>query len=333
MMRFQDFLARAHRLFRVADWMDTRLKVPPLSESHVFNLGEDSEWSQAIKAVDLDIREEMKARIPMPFRDVSCVSIVRRDMSEEQRAEMVRSIKSLYPERRIESFDPGEDKPVWVLDRLIELDESHPVVRDIVEDPGNVDMSEVIQWFLMVRVHGVEREEPPPMAWVFGYGGLGEDGRVRIISLNLVRAMANEMAEALRYVTAISHPVHYVVRVTPKLTPHEERRVKGGHRLPGTKTPHFIVVTHRVLVGMRRDPEGHHASPVPHERRGHWRRLAERCRLARESGKRRTFVRPSFVGSRTWQNQANVYEVLSDFGKESVYDQGCRSAGRPEADA
>lgn len=50
---------------------------------------------------------------------------------------------------------------------------------------------------------------------------------------------------------------------------------------------------------------GRHASPVPHARRGHPRRLA---------GNRITWVRPTWVGAREWQHQGRVYKILMNEG-------------------
>ena len=119
-------------------------------------------------------------------------------------------------------------------------------------------------------------------------------------------------------IAAISHPANYVVRVTPDLTPREERRAKQGHPRPIQKTPHFIVVDHEVLTALnpnRRSSEAGHASPVPHYRRGHWMKLAERCRHARLLGKNRVLVRDTFVGDANFRGDKNFYEVLLDFGK------------------
>jgi len=84
------------------------------------------------------------------------------------------------------------------------------------------------------------------------------------------------------------------------------------------KAPHFIVVDHDILVRMSGDHYGTHASPVPHERRGHWRRLAERCRHAKLSGKDKVFVRPTYVGERNFEDPKNKYEVLMDFGAKEA---------------
>jgi hypothetical protein len=45
-------------------------------------------------------------------------------------------------------------------------------------------------------------------------------------------------------------------------------------------------------------------------------RLAERCREARAGGKERVWVRPSYVGDRTFSDLKNDYSVLMDFGRK-----------------
>lgn len=320
MLLFADFLARAHKAFREADWSDQGITVPPLEESHIFLLGEDQDFNEAVKEIDLDLNGEMRERIPMPFKDVSCCSVVRKPMEPKRLETLQETVRNLYPGQVEVSGDlvSMSREPVWILDRLIEVDESHPAVQEIARSPGSIDMDSINQWFLMVRVHGVSSTKTMPMFFAFGYGGIGFGGSLKIATLQIATSFGNEMAEAVRYIAAISHPANYVVRVTPKLTSHESRRMASGKRLDGAKSPHFIVVDHEVLAGMRRDPQGTHASPIPHERRGHWRRLAERCRHAKLLGKDKTFVRPSFIGERTFEDPKNLYEVLLDFGKEPV---------------
>jgi hypothetical protein len=83
--------------------------------------------------------------------------------------------------------------------------------------------------------------------------------------------------------------------------------------------PHFVVVDHDVLVGMSGRGAGQeHASPVPHHRRGHWMRLAERCREAKAAGKDRVWVRPTYVGDTEFSDLRNDYKVLMDFGKKEA---------------
>lgn len=318
-MRFADFLAKAEGVFRKADWLDDSFVVPPFKDTHVFLLGEDEDFNQALKEIDDDIREEMRERVPMPFKDTTIVSLVRKPMDPGREAQLHSTVREMYPGQVEVSGDlvTISGAPVWVMDRLIEVDRSHPAVQEILRAPGPADMNQVRQWFLMIRFHGTTGISSRPMLWAFGYNGIEDDDRqsIKCVALAVATPLGNEMAESLRYMTAISHPGQYVVRVTPELTPKEQRRVEGGKERPAEKRAHFLVVDHEVIVRLRHDPTSTHASPVPHQRRGHWMRLADRCRHARLLGKTRVWKDDVFVGERTFRDEKNLYEVLLDFGK------------------
>jgi len=324
-LRFADFLSKAHSVFDKADWVDPDLKIPPLSESHVFLLGEDADFNEALKEIDRDLLDEMKDGVPLPFNDVAVCSLVRKPMDPQREMELHNTVKEMWPTKVEVSGDlivASGGKPVWVMDRLIQVDVSHPAVQEIVRAPGSGPIDRVKQWFVMIRYHGVEGMKNMPMAWAFGYAGVGQRGDLSVVALSIASPLCNEMCESMRYIAAISHPANYVVRVTPELTPRERRRVTEGKQVPREKTPHFIVCDHEVIVGLRRDPVTKHASPVPHERRGHWARLAERCRHARLLGKDKVWKRPTFVGERTFRDEKNLYEVLLDFGKRDNVNSG-----------
>jgi hypothetical protein len=57
--------------------------------------------------------------------------------------------------------------------------------------------------------------------------------------------------------------------------------------------------------GIRPASSGHHASPIPHARRGHMRRL---------SPDRKTWVRPTWVGVREWQYDGKTYKIKTQGG-------------------
>ena len=136
-----------------------------------------------------------------------------------------------------------------------------------------------------------------------------------------LRRSTAEAQEALRAIVtgvllevgAISHPANYLVERTPALSPREERQLRSGAPRPAKKRSHFIVVDHaelRELNPATRASAGSHTSPVPHARRGHWRRLAESCRVLRMQGKEKVFVRPAFVGEREFEADRMKYRVL-----------------------
>lgn len=314
MMPFGDFLAHAEALFR---------KEAPSSsysflKSHIFNLGEDVKIEEALEEIFDDLKSEMKDGVKLPFQDISCASIVPAERSSLGRAG-------------------------WVLDRLIELPISGDERKGLADVilPQNVTNAQreaakrgPIQKLGIVRV---EEGADTLISWICYFYGVIEGALVltatptldmerklgpSVNDITLTKFFLSESQPVLKQAAAISHPSNYVLQVRPKLTPREGRRLSSGHRMPVQKSPHYVVVDHEVLVSMsgRNGAAGTHASPVPHHRRGHWMRLAERCRAARETGKERVWVRPSYVGEREFADLKNDYKVLLDFGvkKETV---------------
>lgn len=304
MLTFGTFLEHAAAHFERESKRDELLALmPPVLDSHIFWLGDDQEFQEHVKEIREDLIPEMLHQIHLPFSDTTVVSVIRKG-----------------------------PRPIWTLDRMIE---APPYLRKLLKQSDHaVDQGQTI---LIVRYQIEENvplvEEPfPVMIWVIVYHGVeGNDIHFSFIpSVKLHRLLESNLGNSsedkwkqfqyeskviLDYAAALSHPENYVVAVTPELTPKEERKVAQGRSRPPQKARHFIVVDHQVLVRMRSETGSTHASPVPHERRGHWRRVAERCRHARLLGKERVFVRPTLVGDPTWKREKNFYEVLPDLGK------------------
>lgn len=316
-MSFADFLERADaqtRRLRKAYPQLGRL-IPPFPETHVFYLGPDQRAADAMHDIVADLAEETRERVPMPFRDASMVTTF------------------LNEDGQVKGF---------ILDRLVE----NPVDIELVDREFLVkdhavpwDPKEPTQSFLMLRIEVNEQfPEDQPFFWLVSfYGTRWIDEAVKdrlrfqcVISLPFIETnnrlvagprpptLANDTALILGEIAAVSHPANYVVKVTPGLTPREARKVASGEPRPVRKSQHFIVVDHEVLVGMRKAPQDTHASPVPHHRRGHWARLAERCHHARLLGKDKVWRRPTFVGDRTWMDHKHHYEVLLDFNSKTT---------------
>lgn len=303
MLTFATFLEHAAARFEKATPGNEILRhTGSMLDSHIFWLDSDQEFQKHVHEIRNDLIPEMRNQIHLPFQDTTTVSVIRQD---------------------------GE-KPIWTLDRLIE---NPPYLKDLLQRPGLVlpdgQMILVVRYQIQENVPIVE---DPIMAWVIVYHGIkGDNVHFNMIpSLELNKALQSNLGKPseakwkdfqyeskviLDYAAALSHPENYVVAVTPELTPKEERKVGMGRPRPAQKAKHFIVVDHTVLVRMRSDPADTHASPVPHERRGHWRRVAERCRHAKLMGKDRVFVRPTLVGDPAWKREKNFYEVLPDLGR------------------
>jgi len=272
-------------------------------------MGADENIVEAVKPIRSEIAAECREGVPMPFNDVSCISTV---IEEGQR--------------------------YWLMDRIINA----PGFR--IEEPKRLETIEREGWTVKQRLFLMRYTEhnrmvfgkaAMPLMWDVWFCGMKGDlylvgshidpvlqqvteAMFRSSSRTFFDLIIHETSAVLEQLAAISHPQNYVVRVTPGLTPRERHHVEKGQPRPDRKTPHYIVVDHDVLVGMSSGHYGTHASPVPHERRGHWRRLAERCRHARTSGKDKVFVRPTYVGERTFADDKNRYEVLMDFGTKEA---------------
>lgn len=284
-------------------------RVPPLPQTHIFNMGDDEDIMESIIPIRPDISADCRDRIPMPFGDMACVSTV-----------------------------PFGGQRYWILDRIISEPKFRPEnsgYGDLVKDRGWT----IKQHLFIMRYteHNKELFGPAaiPTMWDVWFCGTTGDRYNVLCGIDLIfhkyasallgdrvqvfyDLAMKETASILEQLTAISHPQNYIVRVTPNLTPREHRQVGAGEPRPMRKAPHFIVVDHDILVRMSGDHYGTHASPVPHERRGHWRRLAERCRHAKLSGKEKVFVRPTYVGERNFEDPKNKYEVLMDFGAKEA---------------
>lgn len=302
-MTFQDFLERAAA---VTD-RDLGSREPgPLSRSRVFHMGDDAAIEEAAREVWTDILGEIETRVHLPFSDTTCVSRVPRP----------------------------EGEPGWVLDRLVEIpvtESEKATVDQVALEPGvdpfvfqkfkertpqkfavirfEEDADHLTPWIVLYwgtfRGHmGLLAAPSRFMETLYGVGQFGDPEE---------KFFQHESKAVLKQAALISHPSQYVVRVTPALSPKEARRVEAGRPRPARKSPHFIVVDHTVLTNLRPHQGGTHARPVPHQRRGHWKRLAARCRHARLLGKEKVWVRPAYVGERTFTVEHNFYEVLLDF--------------------
>lgn len=305
MLTFGTFLEHAvARFLKAAPGNEILSHAGSMLDSHIFWLDDDQEFQKHVHQIRTDLIPEMKERIHLPFQDTSTVSVIRR---------------------------PGHPT-IWTIDRLIE---NPPYLKGLLQRPDMAGLDG--QMILVIRYQiqeNVPIAEDPIMAWVVVYHGVeGNDVHFNVIpSLELSKALESNIGNPseykwkqlqyeskviLDYAAALSHPENYILSVTPELTPKEERKVAQGRPRPSQKARHFIVVDHQVLIRMRSGDgiPGTHASPVPHERRGHWRRVAERCRHAKLLGKDRVFVRPTLVGDPSWKREKNFYEVLPDLSK------------------
>jgi hypothetical protein len=136
-------------------------------------------------------------------------------------------------------------------------------------------------------------------------------------SIELVRR-TNGFVDTLFHVAAVSSPVNYIVKVTPKRTPKEDRQIKKGRTPDYRKRPHFIIVDHQTVTSMNPDNQGTHASPRPHMRRGHWRRASDYHKNLLARGVSLIPVRPAIIGKDRFEDGKNHYHILMSHAPETV---------------
>lgn len=124
------------------------------------------------------------------------------------------------------------------------------------------------------------------------------------------KSLVVEWLAALNELTKVDS---YPVRVEPgpnELPPKQRRKAAKTRKTKpwlDTRAPRVIL-----LNPNKRYPEhgrgGSHASPMPHQRRGHWRTLqAERFGDRRGQ---RVWVKPAWIGPSEWSYAGNVYRVI-----------------------
>jgi hypothetical protein len=255
-----------------------------VQKANVFFMGSLLDLSESIDVVIDDLNEDLRCGFPMPFNEMVMLS---KTPESESIIGWVATILMRIPDlMRV----PG-DRPDFLKNLIFLGGAAHYkglgwqlqfcILVDILEsEDGN------FQWQITAKRDLYQKIS---------------DEDARFVVLKTFQSMA-----------LISHPNNYILLETPKLSPKEERRVKEGKHISGGKRPRYIIVDHEVLVGMR-TPSNGHASPVPHKRRGHWMRLAERCIHAKSRGNDRAWVKHCDVGQLEFESERSRYQVLTDF--------------------
>lgn len=108
----------------------------------------------------------------------------------------------------------------------------------------------------------------------------------------------------------INRQDRFIVKITPEMTDREKRLAAKGKKFSFSKKPAHIVLDHsqvREIIAASRQG-GTHSSPLPHQRRGHWRRL--QSDYFKE--KKKIWVRPTDINKgMSVKINRNVYEVIS----------------------
>lgn len=317
-MDFGSFIAHAEAVFRKA-LPDHRFL--SFEKTHIFNMGEDEKVEAGIAEVWDDLKDDMKGGVSMPFKDMSCVSLVSNMWTNNGPKIVLPNMRQKYIFDRVIEAKMTDSENETLKNAILPQNASAGAIEAAKHGP--------LQKLVIIRVEeGIEST----VSWICYYYGVYEGG-IMLTALptsqmerdlgpalkdpKLQTWLTEESRPVIKQIAAISHPANYVVQVNPRLTDRETRRVASGKVFPAQKTQHYVVVDHDVLVQMSgREATGTHASPVPHHRRGHWMRLGERCREARAAGKERVWVRPTYVGDQEFADVRNEYKVMMEFGKK-----------------
>ncbi len=304
-MTFEDFLESTYAKLRkpvsppppipdeLAPLGDYRQFLDLVESAHVFRIDEEiDDHLTELRTIADDVLDDLKSTFPLPFKNLSLIQPVR---------------------------DPESSDLAWHLRWILRLDDDSRSLCDLPKEATD----HFLFWQYSPAIPG-----PPDfrMAVCFAYVA-GRDAAIEISQTSLRRlahltrnteAWAGDMfghliPPVVLQIAALSHPAHYIVERTPRLTPREERRVAAGDPRPDRKRKHFIVIDHDELVALNpatRSAHGAHASPVPHARRAHWRKLADRCAKARAEGKTKVWVGETYVGDREFGDEKNRYRVI-----------------------
>lgn len=256
-----------------------RAVVDQIERAPIFLLGEGDEVVRVIEELRRDLVEDLADGLMIPFPSIA----------------VALELSTGWMFHWLHRLGEGVQG-----DRFAHLsfDEKHafPGFPDLVEFEFGGRKGE--EFRIHVREETVER-----------YRRVDRDRSIEETTQDIAKIVGDTMIE----VALISHPNHYLVERTPALSPREERQAARGEPRPLRKRPHFIVIDYDGLVDLNpatRVPAGAHRPPVPHERRGHWMRLSEKCHHARAAGKTRVWVRETYVGEREFADGKNRYRVF-----------------------
>jgi hypothetical protein len=101
----------------------------------------------------------------------------------------------------------------------------------------------------------------------------------------------------------------YPVEVRPAAA--QPRSTRHGTAKPWVRDDlaHIILIDPHRVHDYRPTAQGTpHASPIPHQRRGHWRHLRAECFHT----PRKIWIRPTWVGPAVWKARGQIYRVLTD---------------------
>lgn len=316
--------------------------IPPFGNSNVFFLGDRDEYEKSITPIYDDITQDRELFIPMPYKDTSIIS-----------HRTTAGVTKMECDRLVRLPEEVKHKLIQILKDGIKKDEIVYGRENVASGAAILERSEkVVSAYLYLDVYESMFELSTVAGTIYLYGGgrldlhdgnkeslpgvsfcaippeaRNQTNPYHLMMINnrnkLLQSLGQDALACCEVITSILHPTNYVVKTSPTLTTKERHRFASGHPLSPRKRPYFIIVDHEVLVRMRRGipaqgEEIDRASPTPHHRRGHWRRLSERCRHARLLGKERIQVREAFIGDTKFSDEKNFYEVMLNFNSKNT---------------
>jgi hypothetical protein len=272
-------------------------RMPDHNKTSFFFIGDLIEAYTATGEILKDIWDSCSQRIPFPFSDVTLLASI--SASEFMALRFIEQaiIDTVIADDAALLMDASQKERVGVNDM----------------DLFKIKIATPLQQFQITAL-GPRGQ----CTWSSQFCGIDPKGGITLKSIppepitQFVSEMVGGASSWCRLLAMISHPANYIVKETPLLTQKEARKVEEGKRFPNQKRSRYIIVDHEVLVN-RLKPQSTHASPVPHQRRGHWMRLSERCKHARARGSDRVWVKDCNVGESDFVVSNRRYQVLLDF--------------------
>jgi len=313
MTTFFDFVEHADAILRKGLVFRKGEVIPSLTQSHIFHLGDDEEVTKVATDLRDDLMKDIVHRVPFPFEDTTMISTIPGTGWVMDRVLDLGFGSFQVPKNAfLDTRDPNvlEENAEQLLEELLHRDKAQffNVIR-IEENVGFATMWTIAYYGAIAGVFSFTALDEHE--YIYGHEAAAKSPHYT----HLQDMVHTNVSAIIRQTALISHPSNYYVKIEPRLTPREERRAARGEPRPIRKAPHFIVVDHEQLCDLNRaHGGGTHASPVPHHRRGHWRRVAERCINAKLRGEK-TWVRPTYVGQTRFEDEKAIYNVLMDWKK------------------
>lgn len=257
-----------------------------------------------------------------------------------------KAIKYLYQEFGLKTAMEWQRLPLIEIPKITidDLDENNPMRR---EPPSLVGIFDYLPWndasyldgSIVFRLKRIEvdnctdavelsviflDDEPVHDMVLFDNRAghiVGYDDHSTMANDKIAVSLLTCAAVAIQYLSQCPEHLVEVRSIGTQQDAHLRRKAaKTAQKKPWLREglPSIILLdpTQAKAYGHRINRGGSHASPIPHQRRGHWRHL----KADRFKSKRPVWVRPAWIGDKEWVFNGNTYKVLSLQGSDIVKD-------------